>query len=337
MRGFTRVLKILLLALLPAFGQDLTHEAQGSLSQEREQDYRIGPADVLAIGVLGIKEFSSVAQPGLTVTVSNSGKIHLPYLGTMTVNNTTVSQLKSEIARRLREQDLIREPQVQVQVTEYRAHNVYIIGEVMQGGQFMLRHEMHLRDLIAVAKNLDSDVNSIIYVYRRRPVRSESGGTVPVNNSATSDSTLNEVVKINVDELMNGTRPELNLEMQGGDIVYCPMQAPERFYVVGDVNSPGVIALPKRSEGGLLGSQALSLAGGPTRTAKLNKGLVIRFNEDGTRQELAFDFNAIIQGKKPDFAVKPNDVIYIPGSQAKTLGYGFLGIVPSIASTALIF
>ena len=48
------------------------------------------------------------------------------------------------------------------------------------------------------------------------------------------------------------------------------------------------------------------------------------------------DFQAILQGRQPDFEVRPNDVVFVPGSNAKTLGYGLLTSIPRIVQNAVI-
>lgn len=68
----------------------------------------------------------------------------------------------------------------------------------------------------------------------------------------------------------------------------------------------------------------------------MSEGILLRYDEAGVRQELAVDFSAILRGKEPDFEILPNDIIFIPGSNAKTLGYGLLGIIPGLATRAVI-
>lgn len=64
------------------------------------------------------------------------------------------------------------------------------------------------------------------------------------------------------------------------------------------------------------------------RTAKLHKGILVRYSEQGVREQLSVNFEDILRGKKEDFVVRANDVIFIPGSKFKTLGYGVLSALP---------
>ena len=50
-------------------------------------------------------------------------------------------------------------------------------------------------------------------------------------------------------------------------------------------------------------SRALSAAG-PTSTAKMSEGIVVRYEPNGARTELPVDFLAILQGRQPDLDVE---------------------------------
>ncbi len=53
----------------------------------------------------------------------------------------------------------------------------------------------------------------------------------------------------------------------------------------------------------------------------------------GERQELPVNFADILKGKKEDFVVRANDIIFVPGSNAKSIGYGLLNAAPSVITT----
>jgi hypothetical protein len=48
------------------------------------------------------------------------------------------------------------------------------------------------------------------------------------------------------------------------------------------------------------------------------------------------DFDAILKGKRPDIALQPDDLIFLPGSRMRNLLQGVLGVLPGIAQTAAI-
>ena len=128
----------------------------------------------------------------------------------------------------------------------------------------------------------------------------------------------------------------INVPVEGGDVIQIPERKADLIYVMGDVNKPGAFTLPRNYKN-IVVTQVLAQAGGPTRTAKLSKGVIIRYDKkSNSRQELALDLKKVIQGKEPDIAIRPDDIIFIPSSTGKTIGYGMLGILPQFVSNAMI-
>jgi hypothetical protein len=61
----------------------------------------------------------------------------------------------------------------------------------------------------------------------------------------------------------------------------------------------------------------------------MSNSLLIRHEKTGKRQELKIDYAAILKGRQPDFEIYPDDILFVPGSKAKTLAYGLLGQIPA--------
>jgi len=288
-------------------------------ARDQSPDYRLGPGDSVQITLVGLDNLSLKK-----VTVSNSGKIHLPYLGVIPVTDLTPAELEADIAARLRNQKLVKEPQVQVLITEYRAQPVYILGEVGMPGQYVLRDKAYLMDLLTWAAGVNDVARNYGFLYRRNP-----NHRTPEPGEPDSKEPLYTVTKVDLTPLLKGGNLGLDIVLQGGDLFHVPKRETEFFFVVGDVNRTGSFTIPQAET--ILVSRALATAGGPQKTAKLSKGVLVRLNEAGQRQEIPLDFGAIFKGKKPDFPIKPNDIIFIPGSQVKTIGMGLMGILPSVA------
>ena len=293
--------------------------------------YRIGPSDVLAVSVIGVKEFAQLNKPWLDVVVSNSGRVHMPFIGVFNANNMTVEELQEEVRRRFRDMGLMKDAQVTVRVTQYRAKTMYILGEIAQPGQYYMREDTYMMDLLGLS--LGWPTEGIGYLYRRMPKspstvgeRDSSGALADAETSGETQVT--EAIPIYFHALATGERPDLNMRLEGGDVLYVPFNRPKFFYATGDVENPGAFEIPPARD--LLVTQAMSAAGGPTRTAKMSKGILVRFDSEGGRQELPVDFDAILRGRRPDFKIQENDIIFVPGSNAKTLGYGLLRIVPNL-------
>ena len=102
---------------------------------------------------------------------------------------------------------------------------------------------------------------------------------------------------------------------------------PQTVYVIGEVNRGGAFALPPKQD--LRVSQLFAWAGGPMKTAKVSGGILVRYNDLGERQELPVNFDEILKGKKEDFLVRANDIIFVPGSRFKSLTNGLVAAAVS--------
>jgi polysaccharide export outer membrane protein len=88
--------------------------------------------------------------------------------------------------------------------------------------------------------------------------------------------------------------------------------APRVLSVEGEVNRPGIYPI----QTGYTLLNAISLAGSPKDTAKLNEVLVFR-NIEGHRAGARFDLTAIRAGRAADPVLYPNDVIVVGFSRVQ--------------------
>lgn len=315
-------------------------------------DYQVGPGDVLSIRVSGVREFDQ------TIRVSNSGRIRVPYVGIVYAAGRTTAEMEREIAEKIRDHELVNEPLVRVNVDQHRAQPVHIVGEVTVPGQFMITGEMYLLDLITRAGGLNATADEVALLYRRGTSRPEVTAKIGVSAEETEPAEAPasapvvgegasspappaeaprdaQIISVNLDQLRDGSRPELNLQLQGGDVLYVPRRQGKTFYIIGDVRNPGAYIMPRRS--GVSAAQAIVYAGGPLMTAKNSSGFLMRHDEQGVRQAFPIDFTAIIKGKKPDIPLQADDIIFIPTSAVKTIGVGMLNLVPRLLQQFIIF
>jgi polysaccharide export outer membrane protein len=287
--------------------------AQSTIPSPPEQistGYVLGNGDTLRVTVLGVADYD------YTLQIDSSGSLLVPLVGELKVAGQTAAQTQSQIQESLKALELIRDPQVSVLVVEFQSKPISVLGMVNQPGSYQLTRSMHLVDVLALA----GGVNEEIYTPKAIIQRAGAAG---------------EVLEIDLDRLLNKAEASLNVPIRGGDIVSVPKQDVRLFYVIGDVVNAGGYEIPK--EGSLLVTQAVARAGGPARTAKPKDGRLLRYGEGGERQEIVFNLENIIEGKSADFSVRPNDVIFVPGSKVKTLGWGLLEAVPRIISDLVIF
>ncbi|MFB3903313.1 MAG: polysaccharide biosynthesis/export family protein [Acidobacteriota bacterium] len=305
----------------------MTSESSFRVSLERlpgiTPEYRIGPGDLLSVKIVGIDNMDQ------EVRVSASGKISLPYLGVLDAADITASELEAKIARLMVENQLMREPEVLIFVTEYRAKPVYILGEVDRAGEIFMSQELYLMDAILMAGGLDYTASDHAFLHRRKLDAAPPSPSQFANAPGQADASDIEVIEIDLRPIKEGGIVNPNPLLRKGDVLFIPERKTKHYYMIGELEKTGMFQLP--GEGDLLVSRAISTAGGPLKTARMAEGVMVRYDQNGVRQEQKVDFKAILEGRAPDFKVQPDDLIFIPGSQFKTWGYALLGFVPRMA------
>lgn len=161
-----------------------------------ESEYRIAPADVLAIRVWKNTELSVEAP------VLPDGTLTVPLAGTIRAEALTASELEDLISERLAE--YVTAPEVSVIVTQVNSKRVSVIGEVNHNGPQTLALDSRVVDALSQASGFTAFANrSRIKVIRRTPE-----GEVEF--------------RFNYDLYQAGRAPGTNVRLQPGDIIVVP-------------------------------------------------------------------------------------------------------------------
>ncbi len=275
--------------LVPAAGLLVAAAGLLAAAQEFATEYRIGPKDLLEITALNVQEINK-----LSVRVSEVGKISLPFVGEVEVNNLTKTEVEQRLASLLLEKKYVINPQVTVFIREYSSKQVSVLGAVEKPGPYSLLGRQTILNIISQAGGLTRDAGNEIIV-----IRQLSGG----------DS---QSLHISIDELFFKGEARLNIPLEPGDIVQVPIDKLVTIYVFGQVKSPGALQVKKSSLPTL--SQAIAQAGGFSDRA--SKGGVIIRRKDASGKELNLKVNVkdIIKGKIKDVPLLENDTVYVPES-----------------------
>lgn len=341
------VLTILFVSFyLPTLGQDSAGDRDWNAQLQRLSflqrtdigDYVLGPGDVIEISVFAVEQLNR------SVRISSSGSITLPFLGKVDVAGLTGAELELTLTELLIEHELVRDPQVSIYIREYRSQPVYVLGAVRQPGQYTITQQINLIDVIAMAGGLHLDRAADYALFHRRTKENEPSydpSDDPSEEAAGNEDPgtlegISEPVRIDLKDLLERGNIAWNIPVRGGDVIHVPERDIHMFYVIGEVGRPGAYEIMPEQEQ-IFVSQALAWAGGPRRTAKSDKGVLVRHDREGGRQELAVNFDAILKGRVTDFPVHADDIIFIPGSNIKTIGYGLLGVVPGTVSSTIVW
>lgn len=284
----------------------------GTVLVDPNEDYRLAPGDTIDVFVEDATELSQ------TYRIVAAGTFDMPFLGSVKAQGKTAQELTRFIADNLREQDYLKKPLVRVTVKQYSGQIFFIQGAVRSPGLYQLEGRPSLLKLISLAGGLQENYGPHALILR--PVKkaapqssSISASTGPAEADA-EDNDEYELLKVALTPIVQDGNFDKNVKLEPGDIVNIPPT--KVFYVAGEVVAPGQFQL---KEGTTL-RQAISLAQGATFKAAQNRGVIFR-DEPGTgkRQEIPVDVAAVMNGRKDDIQIFPNDVIIVPNSRIKSV------------------
>jgi polysaccharide biosynthesis/export protein len=132
-------------------------------------------------------------------------------------------------------------------------------------------------------------------------------------------SSLARVIFIDLKRLRQGD-PRLNIVIRDNDIIRVPALEVGEFYIMGEVQRPGVYTLTGRR---VTIKMALAAAGNLGAMAYPENSILVRRIGRDQEQTTAINVRAICAGEEPDQFLKPNDVLEI-GTHWKT---SFLAVV----------
>lgn len=274
-------------------------------------DYLIGPGDTVDVRIFKQPEMSGRFR------VSEQGNLNLPFVGVVQAAGQTETELTGVIREKLTR--YLKQPELSVTVSEFLSQSVTVVGAVKTTGKYPLRRPERILDVLGMAGGLTETAGKSIQLLRRSPMASSEG--------ALSSEAV-ELVTIQLADLLTG-RPEYNQPLVNGDLISVPEA--DTIYVTGNVVKPGSFT-PREN---VTLSQAIALAGGLTPTAQASNISVFRGIPGATaRQELVFKLRDIETRKVADPVLLANDVVYIRGSESRSIGYAFLRAITTGFGTA---
>ena len=117
-----------------------------AVAQTARSDYLLGPGDVLRIQVFQSQDLTVEAR------ISESGVISFPLLGVVKLAGLSPQQAENLIATRLREGRFLQNPQVTLNVLQFRSQQVSVLGNVANPGRYPLETTgMRLSEILSVA------------------------------------------------------------------------------------------------------------------------------------------------------------------------------------------
>jgi polysaccharide export outer membrane protein len=224
-------------------------------------------------------------HPELTshLTISREGTITAPLLGDTKAEGYSPRQLGIRLSELLGRSYLV-DPQVDVEVEDYRSQWVMVTGEVRIPSRISLRGGTRLKEVLAEAGGFGINSGELITISRRVEGSGEYT-TLKVDRSEFETGSVDPVLR-------------------HGDII--DVGRSDWCYCQGEVNAPG----RTRIERGMTLLKAISLCGGLTEWAD-RKQVRVLVQEDGVSRERVFNVKRIVEGKGEDPVLTGGEVIVV--------------------------
>ena len=127
-------------------------------------NYVIGPEDVLTVTVFN--------EPSLSgrFRVENDGHFNYPFLGRVRAGGVTLSDVAATLKTKLAD-GYLRNPQVTVDVDQFRSQSVFVMGEVRSPGKYVLSGTVSLLEVLAQAGSTTALAGpEIVVLHPKTPV-----------------------------------------------------------------------------------------------------------------------------------------------------------------------
>lgn len=262
-------------------------------------EYRVGTGDVLGITVFNMPELNR------TTVLGSQGKLELSYFPhSLKVNGKTAEEIGQQIANELKQLQVVLDPQVNVTVIRVESKPVVVGGDVRHPQVLQEIRPLTLLEALMLAGGPESSAGYSVLVTRK-----DRGGKL-----FSFDLPLTKV--------MSGTDPSANIGIKPGDTVQ--VLPGQKVFVAGAVKRPGAFQLGNGQR--LTVSKLMALTGGWQAAADPSKAVIVRQEANGRRKTIRVNLPKIMARKEHDVALDPNDMLYVPGSTAKKVGFAALTI-----------
>ena len=281
--------------------------------------YAVGVGDQLRVRTwAGPERQSDAEQSGINEgpVVNESGEFFFPYVGMTKASGRSVAQIREALEESLRV--YITNPQVEVDVQEFRAHNVNALGQVTSPGPTRLTNvPLRLLDLINVA-----------------------GTTADADLARVEIRRKGSVYTVNLRSFIDYGTARQNPVLLPGDVVFVPASGDNKVFVFGEIGTAGELAL---DSGRMTLTEVLAEMGGLDRTRADARGVFV-FRRPANQVQgfdvYQFDLtDATALMITSQFAMAPMDVVFVttdPIARWNDTGAKLLGPVSSIVNARTI-
>jgi len=243
--------------------------------------------------------------------VGPDGNIEMPLIGPVHVAGDTLSEAEQAVQKSFKSAQILKNPQVTLDITQYAPTLVAVLGEVNNPGRLQMLAPHSLLDVLSFAGGETAMAGEKVEVRHE-----ENGEVTTATYRYGRDSNGDSIADVMVHD---------------GDTVIVPRAG--IVYVLGQVTRPGGYLM--QEDGKLDAAQAISMAMGTTLIASTKHILIIRRKPDGTYVQFEVPYNDMVRGKVTPPQLQPQDIVYVPNSRIKTTFADVQGLLTAATSAAI--
>jgi len=173
------------------------------LEEKSDDSYRLFPRDSIALSVYGEPDIST------NLRLSGNGGINIPLLGNLRVSGLSLAEAEDKIAKTYIEKEIFIDPQITLQVTDYSAKEISILGQISGQGRVALPPETATLSIIEAV----SSAGGFTRIAKADSVR------ITRMNLETNEE---EVFIVDVESMIIGKSKEDVFYVFPGDIIFVP-------------------------------------------------------------------------------------------------------------------
>lgn len=267
---------------------------------------KLTPGSLLQMDVYGVPEYN-----GVSLRLDADGRVSVPHLSPLSVAGMTLLEAQEVIAQAFVTGQILIHPTVRLNLVQYNAGYVSVLGEVQLPGRYQLIAPRPLADVLALAGGETM----------------AAGNDVEIQRASTTGSRVVEHIHLVQKERLAVLQ---QTTVGPGDSVL--VHRAGAVYVMGAVNRPGGYLMV--DNGGLSVLQALSLAGGASLDAAKGGMYIIRPHGE-SYEEIKVPFKRVLHEARSETELQVNDVLYLPRSGWKVTFLDGSAIIGAAVSGAL--
>lgn len=246
--------------------------APGQIPPAASTDYLVGPGDILKVTVYGESALSG------SFRVDADGTFPFQYLNRVKAEGLSAAAIEESMEKALAD-GYLKNPQVSVEVQEYRSQNVWVQGQVRMPGKYPLPANASLMDAIMLAGSMAPDAGNWVEIYHPR-----SAAAGPAGPSVAAGNKPDARVKLT--DVQSGIAQSVRI--LDNDTIFVPKA--QVVYVTGMVRN----TMPVRYEEGMTVFEAVALAGGVNEKGSNTRMSIVRF-VNGQRKEIDAKVGDVVQ------------------------------------------